>query len=164
MLPFCAVHLCGHNQVVLFYLILMRNLPSDFSLLQPLYLIAWKCLKSFIKEMVQHMLKPHIKPVVLRFLNGSAAPLSCQTAPSMEPDTHKQLGANSGHNSHVSSAVCWNGAQREIKRIRLFQNDRLPCCPGPISCDSPASLSLYAAESFPGDWGKVLYCGWILSG
>lgn len=123
------------------------------------------CLKSFIKEMVQHTLKsdlqPHTKPVVLRFLKGSAAPLSCQTAPSVEPDTHEQLRANSGHNSHASSAVCWNGAQREIKWIRLFQDDRLPCCPGPISCNSPSSQSLHAAESFPGDCLSKSTIQWV---
>lgn len=64
-----------------------------------------------------------------------------------------------GRNNHASSAVCGNGAQRTIKWISLFQDDRLPHCPGPINCDTPAPQSHRIGEAIPGDgWraGKLL--------
>lgn len=60
-----------------------------------------------------------------------------------------------GRNRRTSAAVCGNGAQRTIKRMRLFQDDRLPRGLGPINCDSPASQSLLTGETTPGDCGRA---------
>lgn len=60
-----------------------------------------------------------------------------------------------GRNNHTSAAVCGNGAQRKIKWISLFQDDRLPRSLGPINCDSPASWSLLIGETIPGDCGRA---------
>lgn len=134
------------------------------------YSLFWKCIlaslqKSLSTRFSQWDLQHHIKPVLLRLLHGSMTPLSSQFVPLME-SVYTQAAEGKrfdrrSRNNHASSAVCENGAQREIKWISLFQDDRLPYCLGLINCESPASQSLCIRKTIPADClraGKLFKC------
>lgn len=129
---------------------------TQFSLLSPLYLLFCKCIlaslqKSLSARFSQRDLQHHIKPMFLHFLHGSMTPLSNRFVPLME-SVYTQAAegkrfARRGRANHASAAVCGNGAQREIKWISLFQDDRLLYCLGPINCDQLLRVSALDKQS-----------------